>query len=372
MKPVRIFDIQFDKKARDEFYSYCEQIFSEGYLTNHTFVKKAEELYSSLFMQQNAIAVNNGTSALLAAFLAIDIAGYEVIMPTNTFIACWLAVVQAGGIPVLVDMDPKHLGLDLSQVRSLITKKTKAILTVHIGGIISPEIAELQELCKTNKLVLVEDCAHASGSTLNGLHAGKFGAIACFSFHLTKTITSGEGGLVTTDSTSLAKKVLSIRQFGKSEGNPHMFENFGGNFKLSELQAALMLTDLNRSKIRIAQRQKIAFKYIQSLDSNFWNFIKPTPGAESSFYKVMCRPNTSRSKLADFLKKFEIQLPNGVYYTPLHNQPIVKTYGLTSAPFLEADKFSEKHVCLPCYPELQEDQINYTIDCLKNFEKENS
>lgn len=367
MKPIKIFDLQFDKTFRDRFYQFSEQIFDEAFLTNHSCVELVENKLKTWHDRAHSIAVNSGSSALIAALMAIDISDREVILPTNTFISCWLAVIQAGGIPVLVDIEPEHLGLDLEQVKEKITAKTKAIMTVHIGGIVSPEIHALQNICKQNGLFLVEDCAHAHGSQYQGQKAGSFGDISCYSFHLTKVMTSGEGGLIVTNSDELASKVISIRQFGKSKENPHVFDQLGGNFKMPELNAAVLLVELERARERILRRQAIAEYYMRHLSQD-WQIMKSVNIDECSFYKVISNGRFSRHHVEPFLKSRDIAIPNGVYYTPLHLQPVVRKIQGQAFSFPVAEEFCQRHFCLPCYPELSDAQLERVVLSLNEFE----
>ena len=368
---IRIFDFQISPEDRIFLHHLVDQIADEGYLTNHTLVKKVESEFASWTNTQYLVAVNNGSSALTAALGAIprNNGRKKVLLPSNTFIACWLAIVQAGYEPVLIDLDSSFLGFDLNQIHDhILTNQVAAILLVHIGGIIDPKIDALVSLCAKNNILLIEDAAHAHGSHYKGRLAGSIGDIATFSFHLTKAITSGEGGLISTINSAIYKNLLSIRQFGKSENNPHLFEQFGGNFKMSEMQAAFLLMDLRRAKKRIERRQEIAKIYFEQLNNSRIFFLKPDQGSESSCYKCMALlPAQSREKLIAKFLEYNIQLPNGVYYWPLHRQPIVNS---KEKIFLNTDAFSERHICLPCYPELTDEQVFYFVDIFKRCESE--
>lgn len=371
MEKINIFDLKFEQNFRTEFYQLCDEVFNEAYLTNHTMVKKFESSFSGWTGCQYNVAVNNGTSALTAALMSLQLPkGSEVIIPTNTFIACWYAALQAGLKPVLIDIDSSFVGINLEEFESKITSQTRALVVTHIGGIISEQLPIIKKLCTEKKIYLVEDCAHAHGSSLNGVNAGAWGDVACFSFHLTKTITAGEGGLVCTSSENIYKNLISIRQFGMSPTNPHVFTQFGLNLKMSELIAAFLLVELKRAPQRIERRQYIASYYQSNLQKTKWAIIKPTQFKDSGFYKTICIGSEKRDRIEAYFKLNNIILPNGVYYTPLHRQPVVQSYYTEILNFKNADHFSDYHFCLPCYPELTDAQLQFVNNTLLNFELE--
>lgn len=361
---VKIFDLSFDAEFRRNFYQNCEQVFNDAYLTDHTLVARFEEKFNAWSGTKYNIAVNNGSSALTVALLSLDLhPGDEVMMQTNTFIACWQAALQAGLKPVLLDIDPKFLGPDLEQMRALTGPRTKALVLTHIGGILTPDLPKIKKFCEENGIFLVEDCAHAHGSSYVGIKAGSWGELGCFSFHQTKVMTAGEGGLVSTASAARAEKVSSIKRFGRSLDNPHVFDRMGHNYKMSELTAAFLLTEEMRSSSRISRRQQIAKVYKEALTTSQWQIFWPPESSECSFYKVIARGPLKRAEVAEKLLKKDIQIPNGVYNTPLHRQPVVQS----KATFTAADTFCTEHFCLPCYPELTDAQIEHVIKSLKEI-----
>ena len=368
---IRIFDYKMSSDDREILHRYVDQILEEGHLTNHTLVQKVEREFKTWAGTEYNLAVNNGSSALIASLQAISYflptKKKKILLPSNTFIACWFAIIQAGFEPVILDCSENFLGYDLNDLELFLSKgDVAAVLVVHIGGIIDSSLHELVPLCRKWGTLILEDAAHAHGSHLKGQFAGAIGDLAAFSFHLTKTITGGEGGLVTTNNESLHSLLSSIRQFGKSKDNLHLFDIIGGNYKMSEMQAALLLTDLNRARSRIARRQEIAQLYFEGLNDSFLKFFKPNEGSESSYYKCMAMlPGDSREELICELGKHNISLPNGVYYWPLHLQPVVTQ---KNGIFKNTDKFSKQHICLPCYPELTNEQVFYFIDIFKRCE----
>ena len=366
LEKIKIFDLKFDQNFRKDFYELCEQVFDEAYLTNHTMVNRFEDNFSSWTKCQFNVAVNNGTSALAAALLSLDLpAGSEVIIPTNTFISCWYAALRADLKPVLIDIDSSFLGIDIDSLKQQINSNTKAIIITHIGGLISNQLPEIKKICTENNIYLIEDCAHAVGSNLNGVPAGAWGDVACFSFHLTKTITGGEGGLVCTNSSKLFENLISIRQFGMTKTNPHQFDRIGFNTKMTEIIAAFLLVELKRAPQRISRRRQIAEYYFSNLKNSKWQLFCPESFQDSGFYKSICQGPIAREKVQPYFTENSISLPNGVYFTPLHQQPIVKKYYQNkNFNFKNSNFFSEYHFCLPCYPELTNSQISHAVNTL--------
>ena len=194
---MKIFDLKYDRPFRDEFQALCESIFDEGFLTNHKLVSEFEEQFAKFQNVKYSLAVSNGTSALELGLGILNVKNKEVLIPVNTFIATYLAVKKAGGIPVLCDIEPGYFSISAKEIEKKVTKNTAAIIVVHIGGHISPEVKLVKKLCKQHNLQLFEDAAHAHGATLDKVTAGNWGAMAAFSHFMTKVMTMGEGGSIT-------------------------------------------------------------------------------------------------------------------------------------------------------------------------------
>lgn len=363
MKTIPIFQLTFEPDFRAAFHQGCEEIFNEGYLTNHTMVRRAEAKFAEMNLSEFCLATSSGTSALEVALRAIDVKNAEVILPANTFIATYLAVVHAGGIPVVADIEDEYYSLNPAAVKKLMTSKTKAVITVHIGGHISPEVFKLKDICKEHGIYLVEDAAHAHFAECNGVKAGNIGDIGCFSFHMTKVVTSGEGGMITTSHKDLFDRCQSIRQFGMDNQNKHYHVLDGSNFKLSEFNALAIILDLDRSHERIAKRRLISSWYQAKLGKSGLKVQSDSQESKGSYYKqIMTLPeNASRKKIEQELSQRGISLTNGVYFIPLHHQPVT---ALEKSTFPVTEKFSQGHICPPCYPELSKEDIDYVCENL--------
>ena len=213
----------------------------------------------------DAIAVSSGTSALEIIFRALDVKDREVVIPTNTFFATAAAAVHAGGIPRLADISPDTLALSPETLEAALTPETAFVVLVHIGGLITPEIDAIADICDRRGIVLIEDAAHAHGASFEGRPAGSFGRAAAFSFYPTKVMTSGEGGMITTADERLRDEAIIYRDQGKAGflGGDHV--RMGYAWRMSELHAAVGLIHLSHLDEAIATRRRVAARYDEAL-----------------------------------------------------------------------------------------------------------
>ena len=236
----------------------------------------------------HAVAVASGTAALTIALLALGVRGREVVVPANTFYATAAAVLQAGARPVFADVDAGTFALNATTTAAALTPRTAAVVAVHIGGLIPPQIDELRALCDERGIALVEDAAHAHGATFDGRFAGSFGAAAAFSFYPTKVVTSGEGGMVLTFSEELAQEARIYRDQGKGAFSANHHVRLGSAWRMSELHAATGLVHLRRMEEFIARRRAVAARYDKALaDLDGLQPLAEPPGCRSNIYKYI-------------------------------------------------------------------------------------
>lgn len=253
------FRYYFPKEMVDEILTNIHHLLESGaYLSNAKFTDELERGFSQYIGVKHALAISNGTAALELIVRAMGVAGHEVIIPTNTFTATAYSVINAGGKPAFADIR-KDMCVDPVDVETRINDRTRAISIVNIGGYVPPSIYELMEIAEKHELYLVEDDAHAQGSMLDQRKAGSFGAAAGFSFFSTKVMTSGEGGMVTTNDDSLANKMKIIRDQGKSGGG-NTVTIMGFNARMSEFQAIVGLAQFKRLEV-IEKRSRVAQRY---------------------------------------------------------------------------------------------------------------
>jgi dTDP-4-amino-4,6-dideoxygalactose transaminase len=366
MKKIGPFTIAFTEEQKQQFYKYCDQIFDEAYLTNHSLVHLFEERFASFSGASSSILVNSGTAALELALKALDVKGKKVILPTNTFIATAIAIINAGAIPLPLDIENDYFGLCPHELDKYIRQDIGAVIAVHIGGHISPAIKKIASLCLQNNVPLIEDCAHAHGAELEGIKAGLFGKAGCFSHFLTKIMTLGEAGSVISNDRAFVDHLISLRQFGVDANDSLLHHNPGGsNFKVTEFQAALGLVELERVHERIQRRRENASRYQKNLAQTKWKAIADSPNARGSYYKqiIIPPPTIGRAQIIDSLRKINVTLSGGAYYYPLHRQSILASY-VSGMTYPVADKFAHEHICPPCHPEITTGDIDLICEKL--------
>ena len=337
------------------------------------------EKFESSFAQYNGrkycIAFNSGTSAGHAALIALGInAKSEVIVPSFTFIstANWPLMVQAA--PKFADIEMQTYGMDPKDLESKISKKTKAVIPIHYGGL-PCKINEIKEISNKNKFYLIEDAAESFGASLNGRKIGSFGTVSIFSFAGNKILTTGEGGALCTDSKELYEKIKLIRSHGRqlhsgyfSSMQDHDYFSLGYNWRMSSITAALGLSQLDKIEKIIDMRRNNA-KYYQSKLKNIKEISlqEELPGFKHvyQFYPILLRNSTVRAKLMNFLASKGIM--TRVFFKPVHKTMFFSKIGYGSLNLPNTEKISKQILALPMFPTLQKEEINYIIDTITKF-----
>ncbi|HYM15033.1 MAG TPA: DegT/DnrJ/EryC1/StrS family aminotransferase, partial [Dehalococcoidia bacterium] len=282
--------IHIPEEDRREILAQIDACLATGQLTLGKHGAAFEDAFTRTAGTSHAIAVSSGTSALEIIFRAVGVAGGEVIVPTNTFFATPAAVLHAGGAVRFAECDPDTYAIDIDHARSLIGPATRAVVVVHIGGVITPRIGELQQICAAAGIPLIEDAAHAHGSTLDGRPAGSFGLAAAFSFYPTKVITAGEGGMIATGDAHLAEEARIYRDQGKAGFTSNFHTRLGNNWRLSEPHAIIGASQLKRLPEFIAARRRIASIYDRSLPALGITPLAVPASVVSNYYKYIAMP----------------------------------------------------------------------------------
>ncbi len=361
---IPIFKLEFEKSFVKNYKKFSEKIFLSDSLSEGNFTKQFEKKFRLKNRSDYSLAISSGTAALEVAFRAINIKNFEVILPTNTFFGTSIPVIRAGGKVVLCDNADTSPEMCIEKLKKKITKKTKAICVVHVGGIIYSKIRELVNLCKQKKIYLVEDCAHSHFSSKYNIKSGNFGDIGCFSFFPTKVMTTGEGGMIVTKSNKLYNKMKSIKNFGRSS-DPLILDSINGsNFKVSEFTSAVGLLELQRVNRRIKKRSIINRYYFENLSKSKFEVLSQDSGLCAN-YKCIVNTEISNSKIHKILKKKGISLTGKVWEIPLHLQKL--EFKNKSEKFVNADSFRKKHICPPNYPELSLKEAEYICNELNKI-----
>ncbi|MBC7428115.1 MAG: DegT/DnrJ/EryC1/StrS family aminotransferase [Bacteriovorax sp.] len=312
---------------------YLNECIDTGWISSEgPFIKKFEEGMASYVGKKYAIAVANGTAALELAAVALNLKdGDEVIMPSFTIISCAQAVVKAGAKPVLVDSDLDTFNMKVEDIEAKITPRTKAIMVVHIYGLpvdMDPVIA----LAKKHNLKIIEDAAEVHGQTYKGKMCGSFGDISIFSFYPNKHITTGEGGMVLTDDEALAKRCENLRNLCFIPPRRFVHEEMGWNLRMTNIQAALGVAQLERIEEFVAKKRWIGKMY-QELLGDLKNVHLPIPKNESSeniYWVFALVLKDSYPKNAEQVMKELANHKIGTrpFFYPMHKQPVFNKMGL--------------------------------------------
>jgi len=365
--------------SEDDIRSVCDVLRSDR-LTQGARVELFEEAFAAYAGAKYAVAFANGTAALHALYAATGIkSGDEVIVPVMTFAATANAAIMCGARPVFVDVGPAHGLLEPDAVAQAITPRTKAVVPVHYAGH-PAELDALKDICNRHELVLIEDACHALGSLYKGKRVGSQNRCA-FSLHPVKPITSAEGGMVTTNSRETADRLKRLRHHGidRSESLQRRFgawfyriRELGFNYRLSELHAALGLSQLKRADEFKQRRRKLVGRYVEAFkDIHDIRPVTEPPWGESTYhlFVVLVEPRSrTRSKrwLFDELSKREIQCQ--VHYIPLHYHPYYqRLLGVRPKDFPNAEKFYSRALSLPLYAGLTEAEQDRVIAAIREL-----
>jgi len=317
-----------------------------------------EEAFKKFSRAPYAASVMNGGAGLVAVLEALKITTDSLVLcPTLTAPPTAQAILAAGMRVVFADSSPLDLGLDLEDVeKKLKTYKgrIKAVIGVHVAGWISPNIFKLKNLCKKYGVYLIEDCAHAAGSKLNGRPVGSAGIAAVYSLFMTKPLTCGEGGIVTSRDKSLIERIKNIRNYGKDKSDKHIISGF--NYKLSEFNAAVAYWATVKGRRIIRQRQRMAKSYDKLIKGISRAKIFNVSAVNCSYYKyiLVLDRGISRDKFKKILlQDYGIETAGGVYDTLCHQEPFFHSKSNkvlnSQEKFPQAEDFSQRQVCLPLY-----------------------
>lgn len=332
------------------------------------FVNEFEEKFSNYIGQKHGIAVCNGTLAIHLALLTLGITvGDEVIVPTFTYIASANPILQNGAKPVFVDSLESTWQMDPEDIERKITDRTKAIIVVHLYG--HPcDMDKIMKIAKEHNLFVIEDCAEAIGSEYKGKKVGSFGDINCFSFFGNKTITCGEGGMVLTDNEVLEERARHIRGQGLAKYREYWHDIWGTNYRMTNIQAAIGLAQLEQVQKFIDMKQKVAELYQKYLKDLPVKFHKQVGDVFHTYWmcSLLCESQKVRDDLREFLKQNEIETRPTFY--PIHTMPVyVSTSGYEK--FKVAEDIALRGMNLPSYPTLKEEEIKFICDKIKEFFK---
>lgn len=371
------------------------KVLESGWIVQGPKVKEFEDSWNKFTGAKNSVAVSSCTTALHLALMAAGIKpGDEVIVPSFTWVATANAVEYAGAKPLFCDINLSTFNINEIAAESLITKKTKAIIPVHLFGL-ACDMDAVMNIARKHNLKVIEDAACGFGAYFKGVHAGSFGDFGCFSFHPRKAISTGEGGMITTSNDEAAMQLRSLCDHGASvsdlqrhQGNmPYLLPEFnmlGYNYRMTDIQASLGVTQMKRAKMIIKRRGEIAALYAKNIGNVEWLKL-PSCGYDykhgyQSFVCLFAPEKITEkniSKVRDYRNKFmKYLMDNGIHTRPgthaVHTLGYYASkYGIKKTDFINSYIADFCSVSLPVYPGLENEQIEYIADKIISYKFNN-
>lgn len=350
MDLIPVYMPSFSGKERE----YVLDCVDSGWISS---IGKYADLFQGEFARYtgapHAIAVSNGTVALHLALHCLDIGpGDEVIVPTFTYIASVNTIAQTGARPVFVDSREEDWLLSPEDLERRITPRTKAIMPVHLYGSVC-DMPAIMDIADRHGLTVVEDCAEALGSSLNGIHVGNFGTVGTFSFFGNKTITTGEGGMVVCADDELAKRLVKVKGQGQSFDRRYWHDEMGFNYRMTNICAAIGMAQIERIDLILKRKAEIAASYRQLLANTGISFQPAKKGMESSNWLVsfLLPQGVDRARFMEMLRQKAID-SRPVFYCA-HTMPMY----LEDNRYPAAEAIASRGVSIPSYPDLSDADV---------------
>ena len=358
-----------------EDIKFVNKSISRGWISSEgPEVKKFETNFSKFIGHRYSIAVSSGTAALEIAVKSLKLkTGDEVIIPNFTIISNALAVLKENLTIRLIDCNIRDWNMDISQIEKKITKKTKAIIATHIYNF-PLRIDILKKICQKHKIILIEDAAEVVGQKLNNKLCGSYGDISTFSFYANKQITTGEGGMITTNNKNLYEESKGLKNlcFGKQDRFNH--EGIGWNYRMTNLQASLGLSQLKRIKSIVGKRHKVGREYFQKLKNNKNIYIPETSRSYAkNIYWVIAFVITNQKLKIDakklMTKLMEFGIQTRPFFWPMHMQKILKNKINTSGVYKNSEYISKYGLYLPSSLDIKSNQIKFICEKVNSILK---
>lgn len=353
------------------------EVLRSDYLTCGPKISEFEASFAKYVGAKYAVSISNGTAALHAACFAANIkSGDEVITSPITFAASANCILYCGGKAVFADINPDTYNIDYNDIKNKITSKTKAIIPVHFTG--QPcDMDEILKIAKEYNLIVIEDAAHALGAKYKGKLIGSMSDMTIFSFHPVKHITTGEGGMITTNDKKLYERLSLFRNHGITR-DPKLMNNnegywyyeqldLGYNYRITDIQCALGISQMKKLDTFIKRRKEIATKYNLAFKAN-QNIIIPKQNefADSSWHLYVIKlKNKNRRKVFENLRNNNIGV--NVHYIPVYKHPYYQNNGYKNVYCPNAEDYYEHAISIPIFPKMTDSEVDYVIDKLENI-----
>lgn len=351
--------------------SYLNECLDTGYISSEGhFVERFEREFAASVGRNYGIAVCNGTAALDVAVTALQLgAGDEVILPTFTIISCAASVVRAGATPVVIDSDPVTWNVDVTKIEKNITPHTKAIMVVHMYGL-PVDMDPVVKLAEKYNLKIIEDAAEVIGQRYRDRNCGCFGEISAFSFYANKHITTGEGGMVLTDDKDLADRCRRLRNLCFLPERRFVHEELGWNYRMTNLQAALGVAQLEALNDHLRRKREIGLLYSSLLNSvgNIELPVASTSYANNLYwvYGIVLKEELPADAASLIDRLHHMGVGCRPFFWPMHEQPVFRRMGLFSNMSLPvSERLARRGLYLPSGLALTDEQVGYCAEALK-------
>ncbi len=335
----------------DDIQQALGDILKSGALVLGPHTKAFESEFATYCGTKYAVALNTATSALEVLLSAQGVKGKRVAVASNTNFATVAAIIRAGGTPVYMDMTAETFLPDLGILEYTVDKyEVAGVLWVHIGGIIAPDFQEIVDYCRAKDIFLLEDAAHAHGSTMNGVKAGAFADGAAFSFFPTKVMTTMEGGMITTDDEELAAYARSMRNQGKRDGDyGGLHHDLGNSWRITEISAYMGLVQLSKLDAMVAVRSKAASAVASKLNNIGASYCATDHMEFASNYKMIVHLHEGQhcDDIKARMKEHEVNCGGGVYEIPCHLQPVFRDVFYDKGELAVTGEYCPRHICPP-------------------------
>lgn len=353
---------------------YLLDAFRSGWLSAGSYVKDFEQAFAAMVSARHAVTTVSGTEALHLALAGLGVsAGDEVILPAFTMVATALAVCYLNATPVLVDSEAETGNIDVRLIEEKISRRTKAIIPVHVYG--HPcQMEAILALASQYGLKVIEDAAEAHGALYKGRPVGSIGDAACFSLYANKIITTGEGGMIATSNDALAERLRLLKDFARSKENRFIHTELAYSLRMTNLQAAIGLAQVERIEEFVERKRQIASKYARAL-ADIAGLILPQEkdGCRSVYWMYGIRVTGEFGMTAGALMDalFERQVETRAFFVPLHKQPVFNERGLfLNESYPVAEDFGKKGLYLPSGLSLSDCQIERVAQAIREIQRE--
>ena len=356
----------FTKDMSVKILYNIKKIINEKNLMIGKFSNSLEKKFSNFIGVKYAVSVNSATTALQMALRYANVRGKEVIVPSASFITNVSSVIFENAKPILVDCDFNTLSYNINELKSKVNKNTAAIVLVHLTGYIADNYKEIVKLAKENKILLIEDCSHAHGSKVDGKQAGSIGDLGVFSFYPTKVLTSGSGGIITTNNKKMHDLAKSLRVFGKNFSN-NLVDKLGNDWFLDEFRSAIVLEQLSVIEDILEKRMKVAKFYIHNLPkSDLFTFLNLKKNTQSCWYNfpIFFKKIAHKTKFEEEFSKNNISTKS--IYRPVFEEKIFRKY-FHKQKFIGSKKMLNCSLCLPIYTSITKKELVYVVKIFKNI-----